>query len=249
MDEHTAVKKTTLEHFIEIPLERLKKAEWNYKTDDPELTKKLIKNISRNGQIENLIVREIAKGNYEVVNGNHRLDCLQQMNIQSAVCYNLGKVTLQAAQRIAIETNETKFTSSIPKLADILAGLKKVYGSDDLADSLPYTEKELENYSNIANFDWDDWEIEIKVKEQAEGEHLYEVSMETAEAIKALADEDTVTEDARRIKVIQTLSFVLTKEEMQKFAKSFGFKNHERTNEYAKDKFLENFNSRGRATG
>lgn len=56
---------------IEIPVNKLKKADWNYKKDDEILLNKLINNIKKNGQIENLIVRELPDGYFEVINGNH----------------------------------------------------------------------------------------------------------------------------------------------------------------------------------
>lgn len=74
--------------YISIPLDKLIKAEWNYKKEDKEQEKKLKANIEKNGFIENLVVREIENG-YEVVNGNHRLDVLKRLNINQVMCYNL----------------------------------------------------------------------------------------------------------------------------------------------------------------
>ena len=63
--------------FIEIPTDKLVKADWNYKTEDQEKQEKLKENIKRNGQIENIIIRELETGFFEVVNGNHRLSVLK----------------------------------------------------------------------------------------------------------------------------------------------------------------------------
>src|SRR3972149_2059713 len=63
-----------------MPIEILVKADWNYKADDEEKSNKLTNNIKRIGQVENIQVRELDTGYYEVINGNHRLDCLQKID-------------------------------------------------------------------------------------------------------------------------------------------------------------------------
>ena len=55
-----------------LPIDALRKAPWNYKTDDPKLAEKLRANMERNGQLENIVVRQMDDESYEVVNGNHR---------------------------------------------------------------------------------------------------------------------------------------------------------------------------------
>ena len=65
--------------FIEVPIDKLVKADWNYKTEDDKKQEKLKENIKRNGQIENILIRELDTGYYEVVNGNHRLSVLKEL--------------------------------------------------------------------------------------------------------------------------------------------------------------------------
>jgi len=48
---------STLENYIELPINKLLKADWNYKVDNEALLEKLKNNLKRNGQIENIIVR------------------------------------------------------------------------------------------------------------------------------------------------------------------------------------------------
>lgn len=127
-------KNTTLKNYIVIPLKNLVKANWNYKHDEPKKAEKLKANFMRNGQIQNLIVRELDTGYYEVVNGNHRVDVMVDLNMDSAVCYNLGNITLQHAQRIAIETNETNFKNDSEKLNGLLMELSQQF--EDLQDTL-----------------------------------------------------------------------------------------------------------------
>lgn len=141
-----------LENFINIKVKDLVKADWNYKENDDELLQKLINNIKENDQIENIIVRELPKGKFEVVNGNHRYDAFVALNMEEAVCYNLGKISVSKAAKIAIETNETKFKSNPDKLSSLLDSIKKDFKVDDLVKTIPF---DLENFKkDINNMEW-----------------------------------------------------------------------------------------------
>tara|TARA_R100000664_G_C2720663_1_gene114269 strand:+ start:76 stop:723 length:648 start_codon:yes stop_codon:yes gene_type:complete len=144
--------------FIEIPVEKLVKADWNYKTEDPEKQEKLKENIKRNGQIENIIIRELKTGFFEVVNGNHRLSVLKTLNIEKAYSYNLGKISQAQAMRIAIETNETKFETDSIVLAERIKEISAVF--DDLELTMPYSKQELENFKTLTDFDWNQYDTE-----------------------------------------------------------------------------------------
>ncbi len=134
--------------YISIPLDKLIKAEWNYKKEDKEQEKKLKANIEKNGFIENLVVREIENG-YEVVNGNHRLDVLKRLNINQVMCYNIGKITEIEAKRIAIELNETRFPSNIDELSKIIEELSSNFELSDLESTLPKDIQGLGDLSEI----------------------------------------------------------------------------------------------------
>ena len=146
--------------FIEIPTDKLVKADWNYKTEDPNKQEKLKENIKRNGQIENIIIRELETGFYEVVNGNHRLSVLKALNIEKAYSYNLGKISQAQANRIAIETNETKFDTDSIALAERVKELTEEFDLKDLINTLPYSETEIDNFSKLTDFDWNMYETE-----------------------------------------------------------------------------------------
>ena len=143
-----------LDKFVELPLDQLALAPWNYKLDDEEKVAKLINNVKLNGQVENLIVRELATGFFEVVNGNHRLDAFRRMGMTTAVCFNLGSISDVAARRIAIETNETKFAVDDLKLAALLKDIRTEVSLDDLVATMPYTEVDLKRFDEMLGTDW-----------------------------------------------------------------------------------------------
>lgn len=130
--------------FCSIPIEKLVKADWNYKTNNDTLSEKLTNNIKRNGQIENIIVRQLDTGFFEVVNGNHRLDVLKSIEYENVHCYNLGSISESQAKRIAIETNETKFESDDLLLSKILDELKDDFNIDDLLMTIPFEKEDFD---------------------------------------------------------------------------------------------------------
>jgi len=148
------------EKFQKIPVEKMIKAEWNYKKEDNVLSRILEGNMKRNGQIENIIVREMEDGIYEVVNGNHRYDVLKRLNEEEAVVYNLGKISLAEAKRIAIETNETKFSTNPALLAKVVDDILTEFSPEDFLDSAPFSKEQLEDFQRmIEPFSWEGADI------------------------------------------------------------------------------------------
>lgn len=142
-------KEQILRNFIAIPIDKLVKANWNYKEDNEALKEKLKENIKRNGQVENILVRELDTGFYEIINGNHRYDALIELEVSKVVAYNFGKISLAQAQRIAIETNETRFESNPEKLAQLLFELQESFDIDDLLTTFPFSNEQFENLMNF----------------------------------------------------------------------------------------------------
>lgn len=153
------------------PINKLVEADWNYKENDEDREIKLMNNIKQNGQVENLIIRELDTGFYEVVNGNHRLRIMQRLDQDEVFCYNMGKITDSQAKRIAIETNETKFDTDNIKLAQLIKDISVDFTFDDLAITMPYSQDELNDFSNLLEFDWDNFESTPKEKD-AEREEI-----------------------------------------------------------------------------
>jgi hypothetical protein len=143
-----------IENYREIKITNLVKADWNYKKDDEHKKEKLKENIKRNGQIENIIIRPLDTGFYEVVNGNHRFEALKELGMETAICYDLGNISQRAAMRIAIETNETKFDTDQVSLAELIKEIVEEFPIDELELTMPYSDQDLENYIKLTEFDW-----------------------------------------------------------------------------------------------
>lgn len=181
--------------FTDMKVSLLVKADWNYKTEDAQKSEDLLENLKRNGQIENLLVRELKTGFYEVVNGNHRLDVMKILKMETAHVYNLGECTIQHAQRIAIETNETKFGVDNLKLSGLIKELSAEFSMEDLVKTLPYSQEELLDMEKLTDFDWEQFEDteeseEVDTFSDSEFNHEIKIKVthETNERWKELKD-------------------------------------------------------------
>lgn len=169
--------KKNFENFKVIQIEKIVLADWNYKETDSQealsLMETLKANLKRNGQVENIQVRLLETGYYEVINGNHRVMAFQQMEISEIICYDWGQISLSQAKRIAIETNETKFKADNIKLAETFMEISKDFQLDELAETMPYSTQDMENMSKLLDFDWNQYEGEegdnVSTKETDKG--------------------------------------------------------------------------------
>jgi hypothetical protein len=149
---------TIKQGWVELPLDKLEKAPWNYKEDDPGKAKKLTANIKKNGQVQNIIVRDLGNGKFEVCNGNHRLDSFKELKLQKAMTFNLGRCTVAQGKRVAVETNETSFENNPTALAGIIKELgfaaDAPYDLAELVETMPYDENEMKGMADLLDFDW-----------------------------------------------------------------------------------------------
>jgi len=142
---------------IEIKSKDLKKAPWNYKTENEEISLSFINQVKKNGLVVTMLVRELTKGKYEIIDGNHRKDVVDQLGIKSVHAFNLGKITQKKAEQIAIEINETKFEADLFKMAEIFLSSKLT--NEQLAETMPFSAQEINDFKEILTFDWDNMDL------------------------------------------------------------------------------------------
>lgn len=139
--------------WVRLPVSCFIKAAWNYKIDDEDKAEKLTANIKRNGQVQNIIVRDMGNGKFEIANGNHRLDSFISLKYKDAVCFNLGKVSQAAAERVAIETNEQSFDPDPVKLGQVIEHIMEEFSREDLLETMPYAEVDFDALIAAGGFD------------------------------------------------------------------------------------------------
>jgi hypothetical protein len=129
-------------------------APWNYKTNDDTMQAKLRANIARNGQLENLIVRPMKGGRFESVNGNHRLREFLANGTAQVMVYDLGEISQVEAERIAIETNETRFGVNELRLGEALKRIGNIASFADLEATMPFSAIQMRELAALADFDF-----------------------------------------------------------------------------------------------
>lgn len=165
----TSMKKPSLPtNFITLPVSSLVEAAWNYKVQNTFVQAKLVENIRRNGQLETIIVRELAPNSYEVVNGNHRLAAFKTLGVDFVVVCNVGTISDAAARRMAVETNETRFERDDLQFAARLTEIMQEFPIDQLLQTMPYTEDEMISALSVQTFDWAESERVSKAKKKSD---------------------------------------------------------------------------------
>jgi ParB family transcriptional regulator, chromosome partitioning protein len=142
---------------VEISIDNINAAPWNANSMDDRTIQRLRESISRYGLLQPLVVRPIAKSQYEVLSGNQRLKVLRENNYKriSCVIVNLNDaeamLLAQALNGIHGEDDlamkgamlntilssipKEKVLSLLPETAESLSALSSI-GKEDLAEHL-----------------------------------------------------------------------------------------------------------------
>lgn len=133
---------------IDIPIAKLIPADWNYKAKASEsLLARLCKSIERDASAGVLPVREFGNGNYEVMDGNHRLEAIKRIGWTIVPCENFGKISIAEALTISRRRNKEWFEDDAEQLAAMMREhVFPVIEMDDLETFMPETRDELEAY-------------------------------------------------------------------------------------------------------
>lgn len=137
-------------NFMIIPIDKLTKDDWNYKTQDKFKSEKLKKGLQILGQVENIHVRQLPTGLFAVVNGEHRFDQLMDLGRKSVMAYNHGNISQEEAIKRAIMTNETRFDNDQMKLASLISDLHDNFDPEDLL-GIPFSQDEIDSFMDLAD--------------------------------------------------------------------------------------------------
>jgi ParB family chromosome partitioning protein len=142
---------------VALPLDQLQPAPWNPNTMSAALRAKLRASLERFGTVQVLVVRPVAGGSYEVVNGNQRLAVYRELGVTHIPC---AVVTLSDAEAYLLAQTlhhlqgeedpgrraallrevlqalpETEVLALLPETAATLQALTRV-GQEELAQQL-----------------------------------------------------------------------------------------------------------------
>jgi len=138
-----------------IAINKLIKADWNYKTDGTEeQIQKLMNSIEYDNSAGVLAVRKV-RSKYEVIDGNHRLEALQRLNWKEVQVENFGDLPKSKAIILSRRRNHVWFDDDLVSFGTLLKeDVLPDIGLDELKTILPDTSEEIENLLNFNKFDW-----------------------------------------------------------------------------------------------
>lgn len=123
---------------IQIAIENLIEADWNYKIEGSEQDiAKLANSILKDRSAGIPAVREIGDGRYEVIDGNHRLKALRLLGWPMITCENFGALSKEEAVLISRRRNHVWFEDDGLKYANLVR---------EILDNTEHTPEELEQY-------------------------------------------------------------------------------------------------------
>jgi ParB-like chromosome segregation protein Spo0J len=126
---------------------------WNYNTETPATFQKVVESIRRYGFSDPVVVRVLADGQYEIVNGEHRWRAATELGMKKIPVFSLGEVDDVRAKQLCVTLNELGGTSDEVRLAQLLrdiAGDGRTLG--DLEKVMPFSGNEIKQMLDSVDF-------------------------------------------------------------------------------------------------
>ena len=156
-----------------LDVSKVKPNPWNPNVQNERQFQAEIESITNNGFLAPILVRQDGN-DYQIIDGEHRFKALQKIitegtsgakNVPDLVSKKqipaiVVEVDEANAKRLTIIMNETRGRADLAKLGDLLNEIAPDLGAD-LIIGLPYTEKQLEELMDIAEFDWESLSIPV----------------------------------------------------------------------------------------
>jgi len=135
---------------IEPFLSQIEPNPWNPNEQDPAIFKSLKKSIEDNGFTCPILIRELEKDKYQIIDGEHRYRACKELGYVKIKAENMGIVNDEIAKILTIALNNIKGQDDLIKRAQILKTLNE--GQRTL---FPWTKEQIENELKLLDFDWD----------------------------------------------------------------------------------------------
>ena len=170
---------------IDLPLNQLQEAPWNPNQMDAAMLNKLRESIARYGLVENLVVRPLDGGCYEVLSGNQRLQILRELRHSPVPCVVVAlndahaRLLSQALNRIQGEDN-------LGLRAEVLREVLNTLPQKEVLSLLPET---TEGLKALAMLGRDTMAEYLQNWQQAQGARLKHLTFQFTSAQLAVVEE------------------------------------------------------------
>ena len=141
-----------------IKKEQIEPNPWNPNVTTKREQNAIQESLEAFGQIANVLVREVGKGKYQIIDGEHRFQELPE-----ALYCDVVKLNDVDAKRLTVIMNETRGNPDQVLLAELLQSISEELTVEEIMVGLPYDDKTLEDllayetdFSSYENFSNDD---------------------------------------------------------------------------------------------
>ncbi len=133
---------------MNLRLEQLQDAPWNPNRMDDVTLKRLIESMTRFGMVQNLVVRPIGEGDYEVLSGNQRLQALKELGYAKAPCV-VVEVDDVHARLLAQALNRIQGEDDLGLKAELVREILESLPKEEVLSLLPETTESLQALSSL----------------------------------------------------------------------------------------------------
>jgi len=134
-----------------VPIERVRNNTWNPNFLNEGMKEKLSGAINRYGMVSEIIVREVAGGFYEIVDGEHRWLELKKKEVRVITVNNLGDISDDAAKLLGEALNQLRGTPDMAQMAVVIMQLQVSPDWETIRRILPLDDKQLEGITSFSN--------------------------------------------------------------------------------------------------
>ena len=127
---------------VDLPLDSLRNAAWNPNEQDPAMMARLRESIALHGVVQNLVVRPLGDGFYEVLSGNQRIQVLREIGAEKVPCV-VVQLDDARSMLLAQALNHIHGDDDIGLRAELLRKVLDELPQQDVLSLLPETAESL----------------------------------------------------------------------------------------------------------
>ena len=155
----------------ELQLTQLQPAIWNANRMDDAALDRLRESLARYGLVQNLVVRPITEGTYEVLSGNQRLQVLREMDYAEAPCV-VVEVDDAHARLLAQALNRIQGEDDLGIKAELVREILKTLTQGEVLSLLPETVESLQSLFSLGQESMADYLQNWQLAQAAKLKHL-----------------------------------------------------------------------------
>lgn len=174
-----------------ISIKNIKPNNWNPNSFSDSRFEKLIKSIEKDGLINPIIVYQ-DDDQLIIIDGEHRYKAFKALRKKKIDCYVLDQLSLHEAQRLNYVLNKLKGDiEDEDKDFEVITNLLDNYELEELLETLPYSDIELQHYLDEKFDDLEEESIQNEIDSEKENNiDLDEVEDKKVTVRFSISDED-----------------------------------------------------------